>query len=158
MITVEVGVPPNEQRIIFNGNELRYGTLLSNGLGRSSETEAIEVIQTTAAAATGAVHRMNIEDLDPQISPEGLISICREQPHLVEQLRGNDPNLATSVQEGNVVKVRQLLMARYLKLHKQRFEQAQEAAAIENDPFNPENQRKIAEQIRYVSIIPYEQT
>ena len=72
--------------------------------------------------------------------------------YLLIVLRENIPELYDAVASRNESAIKKFAMKYFLQNHKQQFEFKQELARIEADPFNPENQKKISEQIKLKNV------
>jgi DNA damage-inducible protein 1 len=90
--------------------------------------------------------------IDPNITPEALIELAKSQPQLTQDISDSDPEIGAAIREGDIVKVRTIMMKRQLKRHEQGFKRQQEQMQIERDPDNPEHQRKMLEAIRQENV------
>ena len=91
-------------------------------------------------------------DIPQNISPADLLQLTINSPQLLEQLRGNDPELAGALSSHDVPTIRMLMMQRYLQKHKIGYKREREMAEIEADPMNEDNQRKIEDAIRQANV------
>lgn len=105
-------------------------------------------VQTTAAPK-----RMHAEDIPGDITAERLLAIVDSNPHIVEQFKDGDSELHAALVRKDLGAIRMALMARFLESHKRSYAKQKELAAIEADPMNEENQRKIEEAIRNENIM-----
>lgn len=70
----------------------------------------------------------------------------------MEQFQHHDPELAAVLSAGDIVALRTFMMKRFMSKHKEGFQKQQELAAIEADPMNEENQKKIEDAIRMQNV------
>ncbi len=96
--------------------------------------------------------RISIHDIPADISPDALLALTQQHPHLLEQLHSNDPELSDTLRTGNVEAIRLFMMKRYFSRHKSGHEKEVELASIAADPMNEENQRKIEDAIRLANV------
>jgi DNA damage-inducible protein 1 len=94
-------------------------------------------------------------DIPDDITPEGLLVLAQahaNDPHWMTYLMSNDPELGTAIQSGDVNKIRNIMMQRFLKGHKKQYAKQKELMEIERDPDNPEHQKRIADAIRLKNV------
>lgn len=92
---------------------------------------------------------ISVEDIPNGATPEQWLEITESNPNILLELRSaGDDELADSLGERDLVKLRTLFMKRYMSQHKKVFMKERELAAIAANPDDPENQAKMLEQIR----------
>lgn len=96
--------------------------------------------------------RITLDSLNPNMSPDDWIAITTQHPELIRQMSLVNPEMATVLETKDVSKLRLYLMQRYFEKFNQQHKQEQEIRAIEADPDNEENQRKIEQAIRVKNI------
>ena len=96
--------------------------------------------------------QISIYDITEGTSPDELLRLIHEYPHLLQQFQSHDPELASVLSSGVVASVRSLMMRRQMSKHKVVYDRRQEHAKIEADPMNADNQRRIAEEIRLANV------
>ena len=96
--------------------------------------------------------RITLENLNQNMSPDEWIAITTQHPELIRQMSLINPEMATVLETKDVSKLRLYLMQQYFKKFNQQHKEEQEMRAIEADPDNEENQRKIEQAIRLKNI------
>lgn len=142
MIEVQLGIPYDEQQILLADKLLIDGNLLEIGLQSGSS-----IVVKRIKPAISSVY-----DIPSNISPADLLQLTINSPQLLEQLRGNDPELAGALTSHDVPTIRMLMMQRFLQKHKIGYKRERELAEIEADPMNEDNQRKIEDAIRQANV------
>lgn len=114
-------------------------------------TSSIPVPNTTApsqAATIGSSSNVSLYDLPANITPDQLLLLSQQNPRLLQQIQSNDAELGGVLASQDIVKVRTLMMKRFMNRHKQEYVRQQEMIELERDPMNPELQKKIEEEVR----------
>lgn len=142
LIAAEVSIPLNEIRILHYGNEYTYNKFHTLLLQNDDIISVDRIIKK----------KINIHDLPKDLTPEKLLQLVDENPHLLTQLENNDNELANAIKSKDIREVRGIMMKRILDQQMFIFEQRQEEEKIFSDPDSEENQRKIAEKIRLQNI------
>ena len=96
--------------------------------------------------------RISIHDIPGDVAPDQLLALVSENPQLLDQFLRHDPDLGKVLTDGDVGALRLFMMKRFMSKHKVVYEREKEMAAIESDPMNAENQRKIEEAIRQQNV------
>lgn len=96
--------------------------------------------------------RVQLHDIPNDISPDRLLGLVKENPHLLPQFLSADPELGNVLASSNIADLRMLMMKRHMSNHKMIYEKKQEENMIWADPDNEENQKKIAERIRMENV------
>jgi len=128
----------------FNGKILSGGSLTSNGLVDGSELELEVGVKRERTICIG--------DIPATTSPEELLKLVSQHPHLLQQYQNVDSELGTVIESGDVAKLRTLMMKRYMSNHKRAYDQKQEMDRIWSNPDDEANQKKIADMIRQEAI------
>lgn len=144
LIQIECDVARDQQVLSFNGKVLSSGSLSSHGLVDGSEIELEVAAKRERAVCIG--------DIPATTSPEELLKLVSQHPHLIAQYKNADPELGEVVASGDVTKLRTLMMKRHMSNHKRGYVQKQEMDRIWSNPDDAENQRKIQEMIRQEAI------
>jgi DNA damage-inducible protein 1 len=142
IIAAEVGIPINE--LIINHYGTQYSTRNFHTLSLNNE----DIISIDRLRAK----RIGIHDLPAAITPEELLRITSENPHLITQFESNDVDMANAIKSNDPKQIRVVMMTRQLAQHKVIFDQREEEAQIFSDPMSEESQRKIEEKIRQQNI------
>jgi len=143
IIQIQCQVDTEEQLLFYNDRLLepmQFATLSSYGLQEGD----IIIVQRGERPQSRS---LSLSDIPNNVTPEALIEMMRSNPHLMRQLEGTDSEMASLIATGDVVKVRTLMMSRYMKGHKAVFEREQELSRIAADPDSEESQRKMLEEI-----------
>jgi DNA damage-inducible protein 1 len=144
LIQIECGVPLEQQVISFNGKVLSSGSIVSNCLVDGSELKLDVGAKRERAICIG--------DIPATTSPEELLKLVSQHPHLLLQYQNADPELGSVIESRDTTKLRTLMMKRYMGNHKRAYDQKQEMDRIWSNPDDEENQKKIAEMIRLEAI------
>jgi len=96
--------------------------------------------------------RVTIESLPNNMSPDQWITVTSQHPELIRQMSLINPEMADILETRDVSKLRLYMMQQHLKTFNKSHQQEQEMRAIEADPDNEENQRKIEQAIRLQNI------
>lgn len=171
MVQSEVGIPMQELRLEVEGAPLRGGSLIAQGVVDGTAVivrrEAPSISHSAAATSSpsgrhahdhehSASHlppvptrNQQVQLIDPSsVAPERLLDFIRENPSTLVQYKRLDPELGTLIEEGDVGKIRVLIMKRAMSRHKIVYEAKMEEIALHTaDPMDPEVQRKIAERV-----------
>jgi DNA damage-inducible protein 1 len=142
IIAAEVGIPINELCIHHYGTE--YSARNFHTLSLNNE----DIISIDRLR----MKKLGIHDLPASITPEELLRITAENPHLITQFENNDVEMANAIKSNDPKQIRVLMMTRQLAHHKVIFDQREEEAQIFSDPMSEENQRKIEAKIRQQNI------
>jgi DNA damage-inducible protein 1 len=142
LIAAEVGIPLNELKIVHYGNEF-FGSNFSTMELKSDDIISVQRNHT---------RKVHLHDLPPNITPEALLELVNQNPHLLGQLHSADPEMGSAVSTRDPGPVRMLMMKRLLNGHKVQYDQKVEEDRIWSDPDNPENQQKIADRIRQQNV------
>jgi hypothetical protein len=108
----------------------------------------------TPAPATG--RPITLYDIPADVKPEELLELTIAHPSLLQQFISNDPELGNCLATRDIVKIRGLMMKRFMNRHKEKYQQEQELKALEADPMNPELQKKIEERVSLSSLLVVE--
>jgi DNA damage-inducible protein 1 len=95
---------------------------------------------------------VSIDDIPGDVTPEALLSLVQGHPHLLIQLKSQDSELGAILESGDLGALRMLMMKRFMSRHKAVYSREREMEAIEADPMNEANQRKIEDQIRQANV------
>lgn len=142
LVAAEVGIPVQELKIVHYGNEFVENNFSRMEL-KNDDIISVQRIQT---------RKLHLHDVPANITPEGLLQLLDQNPHLLNQLQNADPEMASAVSTKDPAPVRMLMMQRFLNGHKVQYDQKVEEEKIWSDPDNPENQQKIAERIRLQNV------
>jgi hypothetical protein len=93
------------------------------------------------------ITQMSIFDVPHDITPEALLTVVASNPHLLSQYQHSDPELALCLSTNNLPNLRGLFMKRHMARHKQMFEQRRNIQTLDEDPMNPDVQKKIEEAV-----------
>lgn len=160
ILEVETGVPGSQQALLHNGRELKEGKLGEQQVQAGDlillmqrQVASRSQVQQPAAAAGGVpAGSQNPLSLNPDGSasnPEFLIQTLNN-PQQLSQL---PPDLADAVRGGDIAKLQDQLQ----KIHRMRREAAEEERRFlrmaEEDPFNPEVQRRLEEAIQQKNVM-----
>jgi DNA damage-inducible protein 1 len=96
--------------------------------------------------------RITIHDIPDDISPSAFIQLTVEDQLLLEQIKSHDSELGNVLESRDESQVRMLLMKRHMNRHAMIYKKRKELEAIEADPMNEENQKKIEEMLRQENI------
>lgn len=158
MIQLETGIPINQQYLEFNSVQLMQGRLVENGivdgesiLLRVNQPQQQQQQQTSSSQQP--TNNSSVSDADynisPNITPEALLQLAQTNGRLLRDLKYSDPEMCTVLETGDVLKVRQLMMHRYMRQHKVVFTRQQEYNEMLRDPDNPDLQKKLEEKVSY---------
>jgi DNA damage-inducible protein 1 len=154
------GIITAELRLSGNVELIHKGTVLANGLTSDYGivNEDIIIANRVNSSLNGSSQSSrspqmsNLGDLPIDITPEALISSCRDNPALLDQIASSNAPLAGFIRNSNILEIRKYLMSRYLAQHKVQYEHQLELHKIAANPDSEENQRKIAERIQAENI------
>jgi hypothetical protein len=97
--------------------------------------------------------KIYLSEIPHNVTAEQLLQFIKTDPSLLNQFKdSDDKELYEALLTNDVNKVRFVLMARFFSGHKKQYEKKRELEAIEADPLNEENQRKIEEAIKQENI------
>lgn len=91
--------------------------------------------------------QMSIYDIPQDITPETLLAVVTSNPHLLSQFQHSDPELAVCLSTNSLASLRSLFMKRHMARHRQMFEQRRDLQTLDEDPMNPDVQKKIEEAV-----------
>lgn len=96
--------------------------------------------------------RVTVDSLPNNMTPDQWITVTSQHPELIRQMSLINPEMADILETRDVSKLRLYMMQQHLKTFNKSHKQEQEMRAIEADPDNEENQRKIEQAIRLQNI------
>jgi hypothetical protein len=102
---------------------------------------------TTPATSTPSIQPRSIYEIPADIKPEDLLRICQQTPNILQQILSNDSELGQMIQKNDISQLRGFMMKRFMNRHKQEHEKRQDLIHMEEDPMNPDIQKKIEEQV-----------
>eukprot|EP00599_Poterioochromonas_sp_BG-1_P011636 CAMPEP_0173156056 /NCGR_PEP_ID=MMETSP1105-20130129/14518_1 /TAXON_ID=2985 /ORGANISM="Ochromonas sp., Strain BG-1" /LENGTH=363 /DNA_ID=CAMNT_0014072689 /DNA_START=25 /DNA_END=1113 /DNA_ORIENTATION=+ len=103
-------------------------------------------------ATIGSSSNVSLYDLPANITPDQLLLLSQQNPRLLQQIQSNDEELGGVLASQDIVKVRTLMMKRFMNRHKQEYQRQQDLMELERNPMNPELQKKIEEEIQLKNI------
>jgi DNA damage-inducible protein 1 len=140
-VAQEFRVESNSVMFALDSREIGLdGTVQSSGIVDNS----IIVVKRKA--------RVTLDSLPPNMTPDQWIQITSQHPELIRQLSLVNPDMADVLETRDVSKLRLYMMQQHLKTFNRTHKEEQEMRAIEADPDNEENQRKIEQAIRLQNI------
>lgn len=137
MIQAQLGVLANQQQLIHNGNIIKNGT-------ESKVGNLLQLGLAEGSVITVKVISININSLNQirnDITPDQLIDLVQQQPHLIEQFQASDPELASFLVLRDISSIRMLMMKRNMKHYNTMIE-------FEENIMDEKNQLKIEEAIK----------
>jgi len=96
-------------------------------------------------------HAIHLHDIRGDVTPDQLMKIMKENPHLLMQLQSADPELHAAVTK-DIATLRLLMMRRQMSQHKMIFDRREELRKLQSDPDNADAQARIAEEIRLANV------
>eukprot|EP00276_Gloeochaete_wittrockiana_P015586 CAMPEP_0184336780 /NCGR_PEP_ID=MMETSP1089-20130417/4976_1 /TAXON_ID=38269 ORGANISM="Gloeochaete wittrockiana, Strain SAG46.84" /NCGR_SAMPLE_ID=MMETSP1089 /ASSEMBLY_ACC=CAM_ASM_000445 /LENGTH=337 /DNA_ID=CAMNT_0026661901 /DNA_START=86 /DNA_END=1099 /DNA_ORIENTATION=- len=146
IVEAMLGVPMTEQMLLFEGRILpMVGRVGSFGL---KENDLILVRRSSVAPAPNPAPAPAAQHNPGLNQAAGVIQQILSDPNLLAQVRATNPRLADAVVAGDVNRVNELVNER----RNQELERMRRIQAMEADPFNPENQALIEEEIRMSNV------
>jgi len=140
-VAAEFRIESNSVTFALDSREIGLdGTVQSSGIVDNS----IIVVKRKA--------RVTLDTLPPNMTPDQWIQITSQHPELIRQLSLVNPDMADVLETRDVSKLRLYMMQQHLKTFNRTHKEEQEMRAIEADPDNEENQRKIEQAIRLQNI------
>lgn len=154
LLAAETGKQFRDEYVEFEGQPVRPGqSLMQLGIldGSTLFIKRIEALQAPSASANPSVSpakaTMSLRDIPANIKPDELLQLCINNPHIQTQLNASDPELGAILAARDIGKLRTIMMKRYMARHKQEHDRQLEQRQMEEDPMNPEVQKKIEEQV-----------
>lgn len=141
MIAAELRVPTEQQILFHNGRRLQAGGIPLF----AQEVLAGDVIVCKR-------RKISMEDIPNNLSPEALIELVHQNPHLLDDFDRVSPDMGRALRARDVSALRMQLMMHQMARHKQVFEKNQEMARIAANPDSAEAQALIEERIRQENV------
>ena len=143
LITMELGIPFDSQDISYNSTSMEIGRTIKSYAIPDGEIVHLSIKLASRSAPTAA----SVDTLPSDITPENLMQLAKSNSSILNQLKHQDPEIATAIESNDVNKLRVVMMTRYLQKHKVVHQQRKEMSEIAANPDNEENQRKIEEKV-----------
>lgn len=89
---------------------------------------------------------------NPEDNPQALIDYVKNDPNLLKRIITNDPALGQAIISNDVQRVSTILLQRKREKEQAEMEAMRKINELNADPFNPEAQKQIFEQIRMENI------
>jgi len=137
LLEVQLGVVLNEQRLFFEGKELKNNQASLKQIG----VKNFDVL---------LLHRAETNNVTTQA--QEFIQYVKSDPQLLQRLKNMNPSLVDAIQKGDTSKVSQFLLQQTEEKRKKELEEQARINLINADPFNPEFQKQIEEEIRLGNI------
>ncbi|KAK1406924.1 hypothetical protein QVD17_38533 [Tagetes erecta] len=147
LLEIESRVPFQQQQLLHNGKEMKNFETLS-GLGVADGDLVMMVSNTSSMSSSNEV-------LNPDgsaVNPAAFQQQIRNNSDLMAQLFQNDPELAQLIIGNDLNKLQDVLRKRYSQRSELRWQQEEEMALLDADPFDVEAQKKIEAAIRQKGI------
>ncbi|GLT36762.1 hypothetical protein SLA2020_111190 [Shorea laevis] len=148
LLEVETNVPLQQQKLLFNGREMRDSEKLS-ALGVKDEDL---IMMVSGVESRPANNDLGLNPDGSAVNPEALQQHLRRDSNLLGQLFQADPELAQAIMGNDLNNLQDLLRARHRQRSELRRQQEEELALLHADPFDIEAQKKIEASIRQKGI------
>eukprot|EP01113_Clastostelium_recurvatum_P013292 TRINITY_DN1700_c0_g1_i1.p1 TRINITY_DN1700_c0_g1~~TRINITY_DN1700_c0_g1_i1.p1 ORF type:complete len:416 (-),score=131.40 TRINITY_DN1700_c0_g1_i1:26-1273(-) len=146
LIEVNTGLPLAEQVLVFNNRELPNAqTLEAAGV----KDHDLVLVQRRRASAPPQQAQQNNEASVPAAQFRDYVM---SQPDILQQMRHNNPAIATAVANNDLATIERFLVDQEKKKREAEARRAQEIAMLNADPFDVDAQRKIEEAIRLENV------
>lgn len=119
----------------------------------SATTPSVPAPQATSSSSSSN-RSVSLYDIPADIKPDDLMALVHQHAHLLKQFQEQDPELAETLVSKDLPKLRALMMKRFMNKHKMIYQQKQDLMALEQDPMNPDLQKKIEEAVSYQHFSP----
>ncbi|KAJ6727660.1 hypothetical protein OIU74_005831 [Salix koriyanagi] len=149
LLEVETQVPLQQQKLLYNGREMRNNEKLS-ALGVKDEDLVMMVSNAAARSAPSNNSGLNLDG--SAVDPGAFQQQLRNDSNTMAQLFQADPELAQVILGNDLNKLQDLLRQRHRQRSELRRQQEEEFALLEADPFDVEAQKKIEAAIRQKGI------
>uniref|UniRef100_A0A6N2LJR4 DNA damage-inducible protein 1 n=1 Tax=Salix viminalis TaxID=40686 RepID=A0A6N2LJR4_SALVM len=149
LLEVETQVPLQQQKLLYNGREMRNNEKLS-ALGVKDEDLVMMVSNAAARSAPSNNSGLNLDG--SAVNPGAFQQQLRNDSNTMAQLFQADPELAQVILGNDLNKLQDLLRQRHRQRSELRRQQEEEFALLEADPFDVEAQKKIEAAIRQKGI------
>lgn len=147
LLEVETGTPLQQQRLQFNGKEMRNAERLSQ-IGVKDG----DLITMTNVGARTPNNDLRLNPDGSAVNPAAFQQQLRSDPQVVGQLFQTDPALAQAILGDNLDALQNLLRERNQHRLEIQRKQEEELALLYADPFDVEAQKKIEAAIRQKGI------
>ena len=147
MIAAETSIPPNLIEIQHNGR-----TIDLVAVSASTHIDTLGIKENDILMVSQKKGKMTIHDVPGNITPDALLALVKEHPHLLQQYNNADPDLGAIIGSNDIVKLRTVMMQRYMSHSKAKFERDEVERRIYANPDSEENQQLMAERIRLENI------
>ncbi|CAM9486476.1 unnamed protein product, partial [Ectocarpus fasciculatus] len=164
LAAAETGIPYDQMLLQFNGKDVTdqvggrcvstHPALMPSAspIQGPIAAQGVSDGDLLVCSRKGKKSRVSIQDIPGDITPEALLAMVEQHPHLMQQLNSADPELGEKVASKDLTSLRMFMMMRNMQRHKRDYEVRQEREKIFADPDNPEHQAKIEEAIRQQNI------
>jgi DNA damage-inducible protein 1 len=122
------------------------------------QNEDIVIVQpknsNSSGSSGGGGARVSLNDIPRELyqQPQQLIDYISSRPALVQELISSNPSVAEAILSGNVALLQQTMAAQSRERQQAENKRNQDIQALNDDPLNPEAQKRIAEQIRQQNV------
>ncbi|KAF9673179.1 hypothetical protein SADUNF_Sadunf11G0121600 [Salix dunnii] len=149
LLEVETKVPLQQQKLLYNGREMRNNEKLS-AFGVKDEDLVMMVSNAAARSAPSNNSGLNLDG--SAVNPGAFQQQLRNDSNTMAQLFQADPELAQVILGNDLNKLQDLLRQRHRQRSELHRQQEEEFALLEADPFDVEAQKKIEAAIRQKGI------